>query len=370
MKKSLLALAVAAALPAVAQAQSSVTLYGIADVAVEYINARAANPTNATPGGTSGMRLIGDGQSSWNQSRFGVRGTEPLGNTGMSALFGIETRISIDNGVAAGMASTAPATNQFWNGLAFAGLKGSFGELTAGRQYTPGFYAWIHNDFTGNAGPSNWAVIGHASVAAAGSVALGQGGTNVSYGQVRADNSVMLNNTIGALNYRLMYSFGEGKLADRAASSGDLLGLSAVYSLNKQLSVSGFYHKQEALAASTTLMDNSYGVAVKYDAGTMGLSVGYSQLERVAAATGARDADTIAVSAYVNAAGGKVFLNGQQVTAKFAGAADLAITHVGLTYVRPLSNRTSVYLATNYSDQGDLGRGTQQRVSLGVNHRF
>jgi len=367
MKKSLLALAVAAALPAVAQAQSSVTLYGIADFAVEYINDRAANPTAAAGKGEAGLRLNADGQSSWNQSRFGVRGVEPLGNTGMQALFGVETRISLDTGAAAGISATAPVVNQFWNGLAYAGLKGSFGELTAGRQYTPGFYAWIHNDFTGNAGPSNWAVIGHTNV---GSATLGQGGSNASYGLVRADNSVMLNNTIGALNYRLMYSFGEAKLANETKATGDLVALSAVYSLNKQLSVSGFYHKQEGLATDTALMDNAYGVAVKYDAGTMGLSLGYSQLERIAAAAGAGDADTIAVSAYVNAAGGKVYLNGQQVTAKAPATADTTITHIGLSYVRPLSNRTAVYVLGNYSDQSEISRGKQQRISVGVNHKF
>jgi len=367
MKKSLLALAVAAALPTVAQAQSSVTLYGIADAAVEYVNARAANPTNSATGGTSGMRLIADGSSSWNQSRFGVRGVEPLGNTGMQAVFGIETRISLDTGAAAGISATDAVVNRLWNGLAFVGLKGSFGELTAGRQYTPGFYAWIHNDFTGNGGPHNWALIGHNNV---GTGTLGQGGSNASYGLVRADNSVMLSNTVGALNYRLMYSFGEGKIASQTASSGDMMALSAVYSLNKQLSVSGFYHSQEALATSTALMDNSYGVAVKYDSGKMGVSLGYSQLERVAAAASAGDADTIALSAYIAAAGGRFTLNAQQVTAKAPATADTSVTHVGLMYVRPVSNRTSLYGAFAYSDQTELNRGNQQRVSVGVNHKF
>ncbi|MFZ9407628.1 MAG: porin, partial [Burkholderiaceae bacterium] len=42
MKKSLLALAVAAALPTVALAQSNVTLYGIVDTGVEYLDKDAA----------------------------------------------------------------------------------------------------------------------------------------------------------------------------------------------------------------------------------------------------------------------------------------------------------------------------------------
>ena len=47
MKKSLLALAVADSLPAVAQAHSSFTLYGIADFAVGYTYISTANLTPA-----------------------------------------------------------------------------------------------------------------------------------------------------------------------------------------------------------------------------------------------------------------------------------------------------------------------------------
>jgi len=208
MKKSLLALAVAAAIPAVAQAQSNVTLYGIVDTGVEYLNGDAAvvysannTTTNAVGAvsttGQAGLRMQ-DTSNSWQGSRFGVRGVEPLGNSGMSAVFQIEHRFSVDNG--------APgSSSQFWNGLASVGLRGSFGELTMGRQYTPGMLAWAFSDFTGNSGYQNWAAIstpgysGHAA-----------------YGAIRADNSVMLTSTLGGLTVRAMVSMGE---ADRTGAA-------------------------------------------------------------------------------------------------------------------------------------------------------
>jgi len=73
MKKSLLALAVAAALPAVAQAQSSVTLYGVADAGFTY------------SGADKRMKFANTGVNG--VPRLGIRGSEPLGNTGMSAIF-------------------------------------------------------------------------------------------------------------------------------------------------------------------------------------------------------------------------------------------------------------------------------------------
>jgi predicted porin len=48
MKKSLLAVAVAAALPAFAQAQSNVTMYGIMDLNVEHLNVDAVDAAAPT----------------------------------------------------------------------------------------------------------------------------------------------------------------------------------------------------------------------------------------------------------------------------------------------------------------------------------
>lgn len=85
MRKSLGAVALACAFPAVAFAQSSVTVYGVIDGGLEYIDA----------GTESAFRLQGSGMSAGN--RFGIRGSEDLGK-GYSAIFTLEGRFSLDSG--------------------------------------------------------------------------------------------------------------------------------------------------------------------------------------------------------------------------------------------------------------------------------
>jgi predicted porin len=78
-------------------------------------------------------------------SRFGLRGTEDLGG-GLSAFFNLESPIDPKSGAVAGGASsgacnpaagcTAATTAAFWRRNAYVGLKGSFGEVTLGRNYT------------------------------------------------------------------------------------------------------------------------------------------------------------------------------------------------------------------------------------------
>ena len=71
MKKTLVALAVAAAVPAFAQAQTSIQLTGSVDVAVESLN------KDANSSGKSDLQ-INDGI--WGGSRVGIVGSEDLGN--------------------------------------------------------------------------------------------------------------------------------------------------------------------------------------------------------------------------------------------------------------------------------------------------
>jgi general bacterial porin, GBP family len=75
MKKSLFALAALTAFAGAAQAQSSVTLYGILDTGVAYNN-------NASTAGSSTAAVDGI----LNTSRWGFKGTEDLGG-GLKANF-------------------------------------------------------------------------------------------------------------------------------------------------------------------------------------------------------------------------------------------------------------------------------------------
>lgn len=117
MKKSLVALAVLAGFAGVASAQSSVTLFGVIDVAARYTKAN----------GTNVKRLDSDGSSS---SRFGVRGVEDLGG-GLKAGFWLESALGADTGSAGDT-----TTNKFWNRRASVSLMGEFGEVRLGRGKT------------------------------------------------------------------------------------------------------------------------------------------------------------------------------------------------------------------------------------------
>ena len=126
MKKSLLALAVLGAFAGAASAQSSITIYGIADAGIV---AESGNPAGSVTKLTSGVSA---------GSRLGFRGTEDLGG-GLAAIFALETGILLDTG---GNAQGQVFANQ--NGLVFGrqdyvGLTGGFGAVTAGRQYNPYF---------------------------------------------------------------------------------------------------------------------------------------------------------------------------------------------------------------------------------------
>jgi len=193
MKKSLLAVALAAALPTLAQAQSSVTLYGILDGSMEYSNAQAnalsgkAIDSALTPSPKATFRINSGTQSG---SRLGIRGSEDLGN-GLRGIFTLEHRLSLDSG--------SSSYDSFWYGQAFAGLSSNWGQVTVGRQYTPLFAALAPADFTGYTGYNNW-----ASFSGNGFEGIGP------QGPIRLNNTVAYKSpTIGGLTVIAAYSAGE-----------------------------------------------------------------------------------------------------------------------------------------------------------------
>ena len=143
MKKSLLAVAAIGAFASAAQAQSSVTVYGILDVG--YIG------SNARDGGVSGgqtkkIQKSAFGQGAEQTSRLGFKGTEDLGG-GASAFFTVELGLTPQNSELGGTGSTdALQKNTNAGGSAvdnrqsFVGLKkNGIGQFAFGRQYTPVF---------------------------------------------------------------------------------------------------------------------------------------------------------------------------------------------------------------------------------------
>ncbi len=190
MKKSLVALAVLAASGA-AFAQSSVTLFGVVDMSVKYVD----------QGGQSLTSLSQDGIAS---SRLGFRGVEDLGG-GMKAGFHLEGGLNPDTGTPGGFQFQRRST---------ASLMGGFGEVRLGRDYTPTF--WTHTVFdpfgTNGVGSS----VNTLTV-------LGSGATTL----VRANNTIAYHSpTMGGFGLWAQYALKESKAANTA---NEYVGLRLTY---------------------------------------------------------------------------------------------------------------------------------------------
>ncbi|MFM0726068.1 porin [Paraburkholderia strydomiana] len=113
-----------------AHAQSNVTLYGIVDTGIGYQNSSttlsAVGSAKPSAGGSSQVKMI---NGIWAGSRFGLKGSEDLGG-GTKAIFQLEQGFNSATG-AQGVSGLA-FNRQAWVGL----TNGTFGTLTAGRQYT------------------------------------------------------------------------------------------------------------------------------------------------------------------------------------------------------------------------------------------
>jgi len=124
MKKSLLAVAALGAFASAAQAQSSVTVYGLLDVGYVGFNTRAAGPTAVNK--STGNIFSTSAEST---SRLGFRGTEDLGG-GTSAFFTIELGLTPQSGQSVSTSGTQ-------NRQTFVGLKkNGLGSASIGTQYT------------------------------------------------------------------------------------------------------------------------------------------------------------------------------------------------------------------------------------------
>ncbi len=184
-----------------AQAQSSVTLYGVADVSIRYLTHANANNDNQV--------LMTNGAIT--NSRWGLKGTEDLGG-GLKAIFRLESGIDLQDGQG--------ASREFNRG-AYVGLASNqYGTVTLGRQMTPLFDA-LGNTFdpltVGNYMETEWLP-----------VAAGAG--------LYADNAVKYVGTYGGFTVDAMYSFGTNSTSTGATGfSGQTpghMGAGNLYAFN------------------------------------------------------------------------------------------------------------------------------------------
>lgn len=122
MKKTLLAAALLAGYAGAASAQNTVTLYGVVSTGLEY--------QSITGDGESASRVRMD-TGEWNGSRWGLKGTESLGN-GLNASFVLESGFDSTDGDQAqggrlfGRRATLALSNSAW------------GKIEVGRSFSPG----------------------------------------------------------------------------------------------------------------------------------------------------------------------------------------------------------------------------------------
>jgi predicted porin len=311
MKKTLLAVAVAAALPAAAFAQTNVTLYGIADAGVGW------NDTDGA--GDADTMVVNSGYQS--TSRFGIRGTEDLGS-GLKATFNLEAGLDVDNGT-----SDTDTGSTFFGRRAVVGLAGGFGEVRFGRDYTPGFSAAGSTDVMGYGLFGNWLTF-----------TAGAGGITT-----RASNGIHYTGSFSGVTLRAMYAEGE-TIAPADSGGGDAYGLSGVYA-GGPLKVQAYYQEQNNGAGDAL---KQAGIGAGYDFGgfRLTLTYGVSDGDNTAAPhAGVDKVQAVGLGGGIKLGTGELLAQVIQIKgdSNVAGVSDPKGTSFGIAYVHPLSKRTNLY---------------------------
>lgn len=228
----------------VAHAQSSVTLYGLVDVAVDNVHKEAGLNIFNQPAANSTVTRVSPSISA--QSMIGFKGVEDLGQ-GYKASFVLEGQFSGDTGAQNGQDS------RMWGRQAYVGLTTPVGEVRLGRQYAPIFYAFASS-----------------TVEAIGAADLMASGLIVNNLQVRQDNQISYWIKTGGLTASASYSTNAGvgqKIspqrvggspvptslggeivggasagAEDSSGRGRSVGLFANYAVDSSLSVTAGYH--------------------------------------------------------------------------------------------------------------------------------
>jgi predicted porin len=325
MQKKLIALAVASLVSAPVFAQSTVSVYGVVDQAVDSGNYGAGNVT----------RLTGSGYTT---ERLGFKGSEDLGN-GMKANFMLELGQRTDTGM------LDNASNQLFQRTSTVGLSGNWGSVNFGRQYTPIFSIEANNDIFRVAGiGSNYAL------------------TNI--GETRANNSIRYDSAnMNGFSAAVMYALGDTGTAAVFQEStitpkdqGRHTGLNLQYG-NGPLALGLGWSNQKQMgvvAPASPVALKSTIFAGSYDFKVVKINAGWQ--------TANNDSNPRTVDGRVWTLGATVPVFGNDSVKfhynsfknKLVGNADAKLLALG--YVHPMSKRTTLYgtYAKMYNDNGSV----------------
>ena len=320
MKKTIVALAVLGSFAGIAAAQSSVTLFGIADVAVRHGMSSGQSLNSVVTGGLS-------------TSRFGVRGQEDLGG-GMKASFWLEGSANFDNGT---------TDSAFWARRSTVSLVGSFGEARLGRFQSS--ERLLIEDFD----PSSTTGIGSTAALfdrlGATATTGAPAGTSIAVDLSRFNNLVtyILPGNLGGFYGSVDKSFKEG--VDGAQMTSARIGFKASgFDISSALSSTDAKGLQFKMA--TTAGSYDFGVAkavLMYTTNSFGAPAQKQVTGAVIVPFGANKFYASYTKSTANAAAKLI-----------AGVGDA--THMALSYQHSLSKRTALYTTYAKITNSGLGR--------------
>jgi len=337
MKKSLIAMAVLAASGAV-MAQSSVTLYGIADVwfGTQGSGVGAANLKQT--------KVQGGGLST---SRWGLKGTEDLGG-GLKANFNLEQGFEISNGT---------ATAGF-DRVSKVGLSGGFGGV-----YLGGRMGTAYDDVVGavnNMANSNQALT--ATV----------WGRGIGKYTSRFNNSIKYT-TPNMNGFSAALQVGLGEDQTTSASSTTNTSLSALYAAGPLVVGLGYQSETAANAPAPALkadsVDNTV-IGASYNFGVAKVEGAYNTTKKAGAKdTGYQLGVDFPVSSAATVLVGYVKMSGENA----AGTTTVNASGFSLAGLYSVSKRTTAYVAYS-QDKADNGAGTDTQdnnlFAVGIKHTF
>ncbi|MCJ0765213.1 porin [Variovorax terrae] len=303
-------------------AQSSVTLFGVVDAAINRYS---------VDGGTTVTRLGSGGLAA---SRIGFRGLEDLGG-GLAAGFWLESEFAADSGTG-GTTNTnnqATGTTPANQGLTFnrrstVSLLGPWGELRLGRDYVPTFWNFAVFD--------PFAMQGAASA----SNLLFAGTSGPSVNVVRNSNSIQyLYNAphpAGAqgLYGQLQYALGENPSGTATASDGKYYGFRAGYA-------TGPFNGAIAYSKTNNLANKDFTLTN----GGMSWNFGFATLmaSYTVAQTGLPNSRNSSYLLGATIPLGVGYIPVSLIKTKRNNAAQANAEQLAIGYVHNLSKRTAVY---------------------------
>jgi predicted porin len=384
MKKLLIASAALAMVAGTAQAQSSVTIYGIIDVGYSSVKETAANGTKTeytgfqTRNGSNNTNGTGEAAS----SRLGFSGTEDLGG-------GLKAKFVLESGMSQNTAFT------FGNRAYWAGIESKdMGEVRIGRQDSLIRSVWLSHDQLAAAN-----VVGnlaHSDPAATGPTAshtnrfVGLNYLSPRFNGVQVVGSMMQSDTKttttakNGTGYQAGANYVAGKFS-AAAAYADFTqdAVTATGAFNNAEGGATAADPDAASAAVTSIgipavaaqgKVKETGIAASYDFGIAKVAYVYNDRDiAVSSATSQRTSHAVSASAPLTAKlVARLGYGKGEVSATTAGATkyDLQGYQAALNY--NLSKRTMVYGIYGHETRDDTAttKLKAQEYSVGVRHSF